>query len=138
MSEAIFSPDRRPATADVPAIGDRLAVLVITWTPWGMAVITPTAPPLGLVAGGLGLLLPPDELVVAPEQAAGVAGALAALLERPAPETAAAAQAALASIMTAEAELWRVVIAGWAAALARAWEQLVHALQQAYALAGSP
>jgi tetratricopeptide (TPR) repeat protein len=112
--------------------------LVIAWPRWDMAVITPAAPPLGLVAGGLGLLVPPDELVVHPERAAEIAGALAALLDHPSLAAAAAAQAALAPIGTLESELWRVVVAGWTAALARAWEQLEHAFQQAYALVERP
>lgn len=78
---------------NLPAIGERPALvlqaqslareqgaLVIAWPRWDMAVITPAAPPLGLVAGGLELLLPPDELVVAPHQAAQIATVLAALL----------------------------------------------------------
>jgi tetratricopeptide (TPR) repeat protein len=126
----------RPALAvQAQALAREQGALLIAWPRWGAAVITPVAPPLGLVAGGLGLLLPPEELVLPPEQAAGVARALAALLDRPSPQAAQAALAALAPIATAEAELWRLVAAGWAAALAGVWEQLEQAIQQAYALA---
>ncbi len=137
--------------AGLPSAGERPALVmhaqglarergarVVAWPRWGAAVITPAAPPLGLVAGGLGLLLPPDDLVLAPEQAAECTRALAALLDRPSPEAAAAAQAALAPLETVAAELWRVVIAGWAAALAREWEQLEAALTQAAALVARP
>ena len=137
--------------AGLPAIGARPALvmqaqalareqgaLAIAWPRWDMAVITPAAPPLGLVAGGLGLLLPPDELVVAPDQAAPVATALAALLVRPSAAASEAAAIALAPIATPEAALWRVVIAGWAAALSREWEQLDQAIRQTYHLLDRP
>ncbi|NTU79447.1 MAG: hypothetical protein HGA45_08600 [Chloroflexales bacterium] len=137
--------------ADLPATGERPALvsqaqalareqgaLVIAWPRWGAAMITPAAPPLGLVAGGLGLLSPPDELTTLPEQAAPLAAALATLLDRPSPAAAAAAAAALAPLATPEAELWRVVRAGWAAARARDWAQREQALAQARALAHVP
>jgi len=135
-AEGLPTRGERPATAaQASGLAREQGALVVAWLRWEAAVVTPTAPPLGLVAGGQGLLLPPDELVVAPAQAASVAAALAALLARPSMELVAQAEQALAPVASPEAELWRVVLAGWRAALARDWGMLEAALALASALA---
>jgi tetratricopeptide (TPR) repeat protein len=136
--EELPTTGERPALVlQAQALAREQGARLVAWPRWDMAVLTPAAPPLGLVAGGLGLMLLPDELVVTPAQAGALAQALAALLERPAPETAQAALRQLAPLDTAEAALWRVVIGGWAAALTREWAQLEAALEQAAALAAA-
>src|SRR5215212_2120777 len=94
----------RPAlVAQAQALACEQNAFVIAWPRQDSAVITPAAPPRGLVAGGLGLLLPPEELVVEPEHAAAISQALTEMLEHPTAETVAAAQAALAQVATPEA-----------------------------------
>lgn len=108
---------------------------VIVWPRWDMAVITPATLPLGLVAGGLGMLLPPGELVVPPGMAALLADALGRVLATPAAETVAAAQQALAIWPGIGSEQWSTTLAGWAAALAGDWEALEAVLNETLALA---